>query len=59
MLVSCRWWLEVVVLILYPCVKERTEAVVSASCSQVLMEMIVMGEDICSEGRYRKPFAKV
>jgi hypothetical protein len=42
-----------------PLLKERTEPVVPDSCSQVAMEMIVMGEYICVEGRYSKAFVKV
>jgi hypothetical protein len=38
------------------CLKERTEVVVSDSCFQVSMEMIVMGKYVRSEGRYRKAF---
>jgi hypothetical protein len=40
-------------------VKKRTEVVVSDSFSHISMEMIVMGEDIHGEGRYRKAFIKV
>jgi hypothetical protein len=35
------------------------EVVVSGSCFQVSMEMIVMAEYICSEGRNRKAFVEV
>jgi hypothetical protein len=35
---------EVPVLVLYPLLKEIPESVVPGSCSQVSVEMIVMGE---------------
>ena len=41
-----------------PLLKEITETVVPDSCSQVSMEMIVMGEYVCVEGRYGKAFIK-
>jgi hypothetical protein len=57
MLVSCRcwrWWFWFYT----PCLKERTEVVVSDSCFQVSMEMIVIGKYVRSEGRYRKALYK-
>ena len=51
--------MEVLVLVLYPLLKEIPESVVPGSCSQVLVEMIVMGEYVLIEGRYGKAFVKV
>jgi hypothetical protein len=54
---------EVVVLVLvsvvYPLVEGKDGVCSPDSCSQVLMEMIVMGEYIFIEGRYSKAFVKV
>ncbi len=59
-LVSCRWWWQFWFWFWFytPLLKEITETVVPDSCSQVSMEMTVMGEYVCVEGRYGKAFIK-
>jgi hypothetical protein len=46
-------------LILYSLLKEIPEPVVPDSCSQVSVEMIVVGEYVQVEGSYGKAFVKV
>jgi hypothetical protein len=54
-----QWIEKVVVLVLYPLYKGKDRGRVSASCFQVSMEMIVMGEYVHGEGRHRKVFIEV